>query len=281
MIKSNDPDRRRFEFDVTGHVTAPDIAVQWGKRRIGDGASKPVNFGTVGGGSGARTESFRVTNDGDAVLELVKIKLPHGYKLTDDLPSRLKPGAGDTFTVTLDGSNGAGTQSGRVKIISNDADERAFDFSVTGRVIGVTASVGKSGTLVVNGTAGDDVIDISGSGSTVRVASSTGKQSFNNVKRIVVNAADGDDRVSISSAIDSVINGGGGNDTLTGGNGDDTLSGDAGNDRLTGGLGSDVLLGGEGRDVLNAQDGVSDRNVDGGPGGDRITADPTDSRSGT
>jgi Ca2+-binding RTX toxin-like protein len=280
-IITNDRDESPFNINATGRVTAPDISVQWGKRQIADGAGKPVNFGTVGKGKAEQTHTFRVINSGDAPLSLTKIKLPAGYRLTEGLASRLKPRASDTFRVTLDGSSGAGNHGGRVKIISNDADEKAFDFAVTGRVVGVGASVDGSGALVVTGTGGSDVIDIGGDGDTVRVASNGSTRTFNNVRRIVVNAGDGDDRVTMHTGIAGVLNGGDGNDVLTGGSGDDTLNGDAGDDRLTGGLGSDVLSGGEGKDVLNAQDGVADRRVDGGAGADRITADPTDSKTGT
>ena len=280
-INNNDRDESPFNFNVTGRVTAPDISVQWGKRQITDGAGNAVNFGTVGNGTAASAQTFRVINSGDAPLALTKIKVPVGYKVTEGLVSSLKPRASDTFTVVLDGSNGAGTQQGRILVVSNDRDEKTFDFAVTGRVVGVGAAVDASGALVVTGTGGADVIDITGSGSSVRMTSNGSTRTFNNVRRIVVNAGNGNDRVNIGTSLASLVNGGAGNDILTGGNGADTLNGDDGDDRLTGGVGSDVLSGGEGKDVLNAQDGVADRRVDGGGGSDRITADPTDSRTGT
>jgi hypothetical protein len=280
-INTNDRDENPFNINVTGRVTAPDISVQWGKRQITDGAGNPVNFGTVGKGVAVQTQTFRVINSGDAPLALAKIKVPAGYRLTEGLVSQLKPRASDTFTVTLDGSSGAGTHGGRITIVSNDRDEKAFDFAVTGRVVGISASVDASGSLLVTGTAGSDVIEVSGSGSTVRVSANGSTQTFNGVRRVVVNAGNGDDRVNIGAALATLINGGAGNDLLTGGSGADTLNGDDGDDRLTGGVGSDVLSGGEGKDVLNAQDGVADRRVDGGAGSDRITADPTDSTTGT
>ena len=94
-----------------------------------------------------------------------------------------------------------------------------------------------------------------------------------------LNLGDGDDRVTAPSDSAVVINGGGGNDTLSGGNGNDSLNGGTGNDmlgggggddRLTGGTGDDVLTGGGGRDVF-----VFDNQ--GPSGADRITdLGPTD-----
>jgi Ca2+-binding RTX toxin-like protein len=47
-----------------------------------------------------------------------------------------------------------------------------------------------------------------------------------------------------------MLEGGGGNDTISGGSGNDTLLGGAGNDLLNGGTGSDRLTGGSGADVF-------------------------------
>lgn len=77
-----------------------------------------------------------------------------------------------------------------------------------------------------------------------------------------VNAGEGDDTVSVSSAIELPVTmrGGPGNDTLIGGSGPDKLIGGDGNDKvagrggddlLFGGPGSDELLGGAGNDVLH------------------------------
>jgi Ca2+-binding RTX toxin-like protein len=255
--------------------------VQWGSQTINDGSGNSVDFGTVGNDSGVRTQTFRVVNNGDATLVLGKVKLPAGYKVTEGVSGKIKPGASDTFTVSLDGTAGAGTHAGRISIASNDPDEKGFDFAVTGRVIGVSGSVDKSGSLILNGTAGADVIAITGTGSKVKVTANGNSQTFNGVKRIYINAGDGNDKVSVGTSIAASISGGNGNDTLAGGKGGDTLTGDGGDDRLTGGLGSDWLVGGDGKDVLNAQDGIADRKVDGGSGVDKITADPTDSKTGT
>src|SRR5262245_14114237 len=52
------------------------------------------------------------------------------------------------------------------------------------------------------------------------------------------------------------LNGNAGNDTLNGGDGDDTAYGGAGNDTLDGGAGADTLVGGDGNDVLTGGAGA-------------------------
>jgi hypothetical protein len=67
-----------------------------------------------------------------------------------------------------------------------------------------------------------------------------------------VNGGEGDDAVSVSSAIELPVTmrGGPGNDTLVGGNGPDRLIGGEGNDKVAGRGGADVLYGGPGSDEL-------------------------------
>lgn len=53
---------------------------------------------------------------------------------------------------------------------------------------------------------------------------------------------DGDDSLTDTGSVDSVMYGGGGNDTITAGSGDDILVGGLGDDTLTGGDGEDVFM---------------------------------------
>ncbi|WP_210202114.1 family 16 glycosylhydrolase [Methylobacterium sp. V23] len=59
----------------------------------------------------------------------------------------------------------------------------------------------------------------------------------------------------VGNAMDNVLSGGWGTDTLLGGAGNDTLYGGAGNDSLNGGIGNDVLWGGAGNDMLTGDTG--------------------------
>ena len=86
-----------------------------------------------------------------------------------------------------------------------------------------------------------------------------------------LNAAGGDDKVTISGAIASCtcygIYGMAGNDTIVGGSLYDNISGGDGDDTLTGGLGSDHMYGQNGSDTLQARDGDVDAILDCDSGG--------------
>jgi Ca2+-binding RTX toxin-like protein len=117
---------------------------------------------------------------------------------------------------------------------------------------------GAADTVIVNGTAGNDVIlvtgdagqaDVTGLAARVHV---TGAEPAND--SLVINAGDGDDVVQATglsaTAIGLVANGEGGADILIGGAGNDTLNGGAGDDILIGGPGQDTLDGGTGNNTL-------------------------------
>jgi len=81
------------------------------------------------------------------------------------------------------------------------------------------------------------------------------------VTRIVIDADDGDDTVTIGVSTPARVNAGAGNDTVTGGDGGDRLVGGEGNDTLHGSAGNDSISGDGGVDFL-----------DGGAGADRLFA---------
>jgi Ca2+-binding RTX toxin-like protein len=122
---------------------------------------------------------------------------------------------------------------------------------------------------IVDGTDGDDVIDVNYTGD------ENGDMIDNGDALFPGQAAD-DDIVVAGLGNDTVIAGAGndnvygeqGDDTLYGDEGDDVLLGGVGNDTLNGGHGDDMLMGGAGDDVLNA-DGGNDI-ASGGDGTDRI-----------
>ncbi|TPQ32104.1 calcium-binding protein [Bradyrhizobium guangdongense] len=115
------------------------------------------------------------------------------------------------------------------------------------------AGDGAADTVVLNATAGDDVITVTNNNGVVTVTGLKEEVKISNFgvgDRLVINGLGGDDVITASglgnSGLQLVANGG---------DGDDVLIGSAGNDVLSGGNGDDVLLGGGGVDVL-----------DGGPG---------------
>jgi len=90
------------------------------------------------------------------------------------------------------------------------------------------------------------------------------------VSQIVVNAGDGNDSVTINSNIklETLIDGGNGNDFLSGGSGKDVIYGGEGNDRLYGNAGADLLYGNDGNDTLDG--GLGADYHSGGPGLDTL-----------
>lgn len=112
----------------------------------------------------------------------------------------------------------------------------------------------------VNGTAGDDIIDESGVGTTpVVVTAGDGNDDITlNGVNSTAYGGEGNDTVAANHGKDSVFGGEGDDslmgqgsaDTVDGGNGMDELYGGAGNDRLYGGEGDDYIVGGNGDDVM-------------------------------
>jgi uncharacterized protein YkwD len=128
------------------------------------------------------------------------------------------------------------------------------------------------GNLVVNGTAGNDTIDLhlAGSSLVAKVNSQTYTFAYKSVKRINIFALGGNDSVTVAGGVLAVsIDGGVGNDTLSGTGGNDTLLGNGGDDVLLGNYGNDLLIGGGGADRIN-----------GGPGNDRAPKDVKDLLTG-
>ncbi|HKF69381.1 MAG TPA: calcium-binding protein, partial [Vicinamibacterales bacterium] len=117
---------------------------------------------------------------------------------------------------------------------------------------------GAADTVVVNGTNGDDAIDIAGAGSSYSVV---GLQATVNVTNsegandsLVVNALGGNDTISAAGLPAGItqltVDGGTGNDQITGSAGADNLKGGDGNDFVVGGRGDDVAFLGAGDDTF-------------------------------
>ena len=138
-------------------------------------------------------------------------------------------------------------------------------------------------TLVVDGTGKADtiVMDANKAGKiTVKVNSKQiGTFEPAAATRVLVTGNGGNDKITIGKkvALEAVIRGGDGNDTITGGGGRATLYGGAGNDTLKsgsrttlldGGLGNDKLMGGGAKDLLLGGDGND--TLDGGSGEDLL-----------
>jgi Ca2+-binding RTX toxin-like protein len=141
--------------------------------------------------------------------------------------------------------------------------------------IGGTAGDGASDVVIVNGTNGDDIIDVFGAGSAVSVIGLTTQVNITNSEgandSLVINALGGGDGVTATTlpagvikltmdggAGDDVILGSQGADVFLGGEGDDFMFGDNGNDVALMGAGDDVFQWdpGDGNDTIEGQDGT-------------------------
>ncbi len=112
----------------------------------------------------------------------------------------------------------------------------------------LAVSVHSAAVVPINGTAGDDTIDMSGMSAKYHIF-----------------GHDGDDALKGGMKSD-LIRGGDGNDWLGGNGGDDRIYGDRGNDFVYGHAGNDMLAGGKGDDLLMG--GAGDDRLEGNQGAD-------------
>jgi VCBS repeat-containing protein len=126
---------------------------------------------------------------------------------------------------------------------------------------------GDGDALLVHGTSGDDVIHVSGNGSSATVTLNGASLGTFSVDRIIIRAEEGNDNVHVdgSVGISTWLFGETGNDTLNAGNASSIVMGGAGHDHMNGGSGRDLMIGGSGAD-----------RVVGNPGDDILVAAFTD-----
>src|SRR5215211_1283022 len=100
-------------------------------------------------------------------------------------------------------------------------------------------------------------------------------------RTVIVNGGGGNDSITVlarnTELASSGLNGDAGDDVLTGPDSNDTLTGGDGNDRLVGGKGDDVMNGGAGNDTLvwNQGDGSDRANGEAGNDGAEVNGAPT------
>jgi len=154
-------------FEVT-RDGAPEMRIDQANRDIIlDERFTPIDFGTATRSQSAPTRRFTVVNHGSDDLHFTALTVPTGFALQESLPSTLAPGASDTFTVALSTVR-AGYFAGQVRVLSDDADEGEYNFSVEGLVrdtgpldnltLGIGArEIGESGRTVANVTRSGDL----------------------------------------------------------------------------------------------------------------------------
>ena len=155
-------------------------------------------------------------------------------------------------------------------------DVRQINVDLAGSLGGDTGD-GQADSVTLDGTAGNDAITVSQSGSTVTASGLPTELNVDhadaNLDSLVIEGGAGNDVIDASAmpaaSMNLVLNGGEGNDDLRGGAGNDVLNGGDGNDILRGGGGSDVLNGGAGSDIFeHGQVTIEDFQT--GAGGDKI-----------
>ena len=134
---------------------------------------------------------------------------------------------------------------------------------------------GQADTVSVNGTAGDDRISVTTSGSSVVVNGLPAQVTINGAEAandsLVVNGGTGNDSIDASR-----LHAGQVNLTLNGGDGDDRIIGSAGNDTVIGGRGSDTALLGAGNDTFIWNPGEGSDVVEGQAGNDTLVFNDAD-----
>jgi Ca2+-binding RTX toxin-like protein len=181
----------------------------------------------------------------------------------DDL---LFGGAGNDVLTGGAGSDQVFGQAGDDKLIWNPGD-------------GTDLNEGGDGTdtVVVNGGNGDEVFTVTANGTRVRL-DRTSPAPFSldigTTESLVVNGNGGNDTISAGNGLAGLIgltfDGGAGNDTLIGGDGNDLLIGGDGNDVINGGRGNDTAFMGAGDDTFIWNPGDGSDTVEGQAGFDTL-----------
>jgi Ca2+-binding RTX toxin-like protein len=144
--------------------------------------------------------------------------------------------------------------------------------------IGGTAGDGAADVVIVNGTNGQDFIDVLGAGSQVTVAGLDPVVRISNSEgandSLVINAGGGNDAINASTlpagVIKLTLDGGAGDDEIFGSQGADVILGGDGNDFIFGDNGNDVALMGAGDDVFQWNPGDGNDTLEGQDGTDTM-----------
>lgn len=195
---------------------------------------------------------------------------------TDTVPNTLTMDMGSINQNWIIGASQDTSAPGTLQYVDEHYQGSVAYFSISDSVD--NTPVGPSPDGIVEGTAGDDLID------TAYTGDPNGDLIDNNDALLagqgpqddIVLAYGGNDTVVAGEGNDSVT-GGAGNDQIFGGPGNDTATGDSGADVLFGGTGDDVLFGGPDNDTLLGGDGndslvggIGSDVLDGGLGDDTL-----------
>jgi Ca2+-binding RTX toxin-like protein len=144
--------------------------------------------------------------------------------------------------------------------------------------LGGTSGDGQADRVIVNGTNGDDMINVDGDANGVKVGGLAATVQILHPEvaadRLELNTLAGADTVNAAGlaagAIQLLVDGGAGDDSLAGGKGVETLLGGDGNDLLDGNGGNDLALLGAGDDTFVWDPGDGSDTVEGQDGADTL-----------
>jgi len=144
--------------------------------------------------------------------------------------------------------------------------------------LGGAAGDTQADVVIVNGTNGNNIIDVFGAGTSASVLGLAAQVNVTNSEgandALVINALGGNDGVTATTLPDGVakltLDGGAGDDTLLGSQGIDTLLGGDGADFVFGDNGNDLALLGAGDDVFQWNPGDGSDTVEGQGGTDSM-----------
>jgi Ca2+-binding RTX toxin-like protein len=240
---------------------AGDDVFQWDP---GDGSD------TVEGQDG--TDSMRF--NGNGANEVFAASANGGRLLFTRNVGNIVMDANDVELVDLNALGGTDT------ITVNDltgTDVVRLDGDLAG-VLDGSAGDAQPDTVIVNGTNGNDIIDVVGAGTSVSVVGLSAQVNVANSEgandALVVNALGGNDGVTATTLPAGVIKlsiaGGVGDDSLLGSQGADTLLAGADNDFAFGDNGDDVAMQGAGNDVFQWNPGDANDTIEGQDGADTM-----------
>jgi len=138
ILGNTRPGGSDFDIGAFEYFAPAEINVLDGETPVADGETTPINFGSVVlDGSGVQ-KTFTVENLGDLTLTITSVTHPAGYNIdgtSELLGNEATIAGGESKTLIINQQTGeAGTFSGDITINSDDSDEAAFNFAVTGEV---------------------------------------------------------------------------------------------------------------------------------------------------
>ncbi|MGD9615820.1 MAG: calcium-binding protein [Alphaproteobacteria bacterium] len=165
---------------------------------------------------------------GDPAIDLTDVTLVNLESLSGFADVILTASQLDAFTSSISISRVTLSGAGSANISDASVTTRIFNLSNSGNSLTFASDSFSSSPYRVNGGAGND---------TVTVLNPT----FGTAATMILNGSGGNDTLTGADGTDYIF-GGSGNDTLISGDGSDYLTGDAGNDILTGGGEADWFM---------------------------------------